>query len=85
MYTLIRQSDGITRSFPLIAFVEWTEDGTFKKYHETIQVGYSCLLGPRNKFFTWMTTPITEILLDSPEKQEFKTESSTYTLLISEE
>lgn len=47
---------------------------------ETYDVGLSLIMSPFNECFTWMTTPITEILDTKENYVKFKTENSIYEL-----
>lgn len=79
-WTLVRDSDGLTKKSAKVAWIEFNEDGTFKASHDTPSVGRSLLMSPFNPSFTWQTTVITEILELSQDFVRFKTENSTYTL-----
>ena len=63
-----------------VRWLEFDEDGRFKDHHNTPKVGYSLLMSPFNKFFTWQTTEITEIVSQYGDTIEFKTLNSTYKL-----
>ena len=80
MWNLIRKNDGLIRRAPKILWIEFNEDGTFLKEHDKPKIGYSLLLSPFNKFFTWQTTEITEILEEKDEYIHFKTKNSEYEL-----
>jgi len=64
-----------------VNWIEWNEDGTFKKSHEDVEVGRSLVLDFNLGNFTWMTTQVI-----SYEKSEyiiyFKTKNSEYALSI---
>ena len=64
----------------LVALFEWDEDGTFKEKHDTFAIGRSLLMSPFNQFFTWQTTPITEIVEEQDDYIKFKTKNSNYEL-----
>ena len=53
----------------------------FKSKHDKPAIGRSLLMSPFNKFFTWQTTIITEIVEKRDDYIKFKTENSTYKLL----
>lgn len=80
IYTLIRKRDSLVKESPRIMWVEWNEDGTFEDKHTTIAVGRSLVMSPFNKFYTWMTTIVTEILEETDSYIRFKTENSEYEL-----
>ena len=84
MIKLVRTSDNNTHTSNQLSFIEW-EDQRAIDSHDDIKVGYSCLLGPRNKYFTLLTTDITAIIEDTPEFKHFKTKHSEYKLYIEEE
>ena len=80
-FVLIRERDGLTRQSNDVIWVEWNEDKTFKEKYEEPAVGRSLMLGPLNMLYTWLTTPITEILEQKDDYIKFKTLNSTYELL----
>jgi len=73
-----------------VKFVEWSGEelgSRAKQLHDEPQVGYSCIIDPQYSYqYTWLTTPITEMMVDKTEKNirtiEFKTRNSYYTLHI---
>lgn len=81
-YKLLRERDHLIKLGRTLRYVEWNEDGTFKKAHEKPQIGYSVILDPDRIEFTWLTTPITEITKESEDGSylKFKTENSVYEL-----
>jgi hypothetical protein len=81
-YKLLRESDQLIKVGSQLKFIEWNEDGTFKKAHNEPKVGYSAILDPHRLNFTWLTTTITEILEESENKTylKFKTKNSVYEL-----
>ena len=78
-WKLVRERDGLTKQSRDIKWLEFNEDGTFKEEFDEPAIGRSLLMSPFNRFFTWQTTPITEIL-DVEEGIKFKTSNSTYQL-----
>jgi len=71
---LIRQRDKYTSS-GIIKFIEFNEEGRGKGLHESPKVGYACIVDPQRSIsFTWMTSPITEVISET----EFKTKNSHY-------
>ena len=78
-WKLVRERDGLTKQSRDIKWLEFNEDGTFKEQFDEPAIGRSLLMSPFNRFFTWQTTPITEIL-DVEEGIKFKTGNSTYQL-----
>ena len=80
-WKLVRESDELTKTSEKVTWVEWNEDGRFKAQHSTPLVGLSLLMSPFNQFFTWQTTPITEILYaEENGSVRFRTKNSVYTL-----
>lgn len=78
-YRLKRLNDRLLFYSEEIAWVEW-EDEHFKSFTDTPELGKSLILGPLNECFTWLTTPLTEIIEESEEKIHFKTKNSEYIL-----
>ena len=79
-WKLVREHDGLTNQSKDIMWIEWNEDGTFKQKHDTFAIGRSLLMSPFNQFFTWQTTPITEIVEEQDDYIKFKTQNSNYEL-----
>lgn len=61
-WKLARERDGLTKQSAEVMWVEFNEDGTFKKKHPLPAPGLSLIMSPFNQFFTWQTTIITEIV-----------------------
>jgi len=79
-WKLVRERDGLTKQSAEVMWVEFNEDGTFKKSHPLPTHGLSLLMSPFNQFFTWQTTVITEIVEDREDYIKFKTQNSNYEL-----
>ena len=81
-WKLVREHDGITNQSKDIMWIEWNEDGSFKEKHDTFAIGRSLLMSPFTQFFTWQTTPVTEIVAAEADLSylKFKTQNSCYTL-----
>jgi hypothetical protein len=79
-WELVRERDNLTKKSEKIIWLEFNEDGTFKSKHDEPAIGRSLLMSPFNQFFTWQTTPITEIIENTADVIKFKTENSIYTL-----
>ena len=80
-WKLVREGDGLTKTSSKVKWIEWNEDGRAKGSHDTPAVGYSLIMSPLNIYFTWQTTPITEILYAEKDGSvRFKTKNSVYTL-----
>ena len=80
VWKLVREHDGKTNQSKEIMWVEWTEEGKFKARHPLPEVGLSLIMSPFNQFFTWQTTPITEVLEKREYYLKFKTKNSVYEL-----
>ena len=79
-WELVRERDNLTKKSEKITWIEWNEDRTFKSKHDEPAIGRSLLMSPFNQFFTWQTTPITEIIENTADVIKFKTENSVYIL-----
>lgn len=84
MYKLVRRRDGLTKEAPAVKYIDFNEKGTFKGAHDDIKVGRSLIMSPFNRYFTWQTTLITEIIEKKKKYVKFKTENSEYTLFYPE-
>lgn len=81
-YELIRLNDGLVKRGYKLNFIEWHEDGTYKKNYLEPRVGLSCILDGDRMSYTWMTTVITEIIAQEEKFIKFRTENSIYELHI---
>jgi len=79
-WKLVREHDGLTNQSKEVRWLEWNEEGRFKARHDKPSVGLSLLMSPFNQFFTWQTTPITEIVEEKDDYIKFKTQNSNYKL-----
>lgn len=79
-WKLVRERDGLTKHSKDIKWLEWNEDGTYKNNHPLPAPGLSLIMSPFNQFFTWQTTPITEIIEERDVYIKFKTQNSNYEL-----
>jgi hypothetical protein len=80
-YKLVREHDGLTKQSEDVIWIEWDETGHFKDRHKELAVGRSLMMSPFHPFFfTWQTTPITEVIEQREDYIKFKTENSTYEL-----
>jgi hypothetical protein len=79
-WKMIREHDGLTNQSKEIMWLEFNEEGRFKSKHDKPAVGRSLLMSPFSQFFTWQTTPITEIVEDQDDYIKFKTKNSNYEL-----
>lgn len=80
VWKLVREHDGKTNQSKEIMWVEWNEEGRFKARHDEPAVSLSLIMSPFNQFFTWQTTPITEVLEKRENFLKFKTKNSIYEL-----
>lgn len=79
-WKLVRERDGLTKHSKDIKWLEWNEDGTFKKTHPLPAVGLSLIMSPFNQAFTWQTTDITELVVSEDDYIKFRTKNSNYEL-----
>jgi len=79
-YKLVRERDKLVKESARVLWMVWNEDGAFKKKHDLPSIGRSLIMSPFNKFFTWQTTPVTEIIEQRDDYVKFKTKNSTYEL-----
>jgi hypothetical protein len=79
-YKLVRERDGLSNVGHKVGWIEWNEDGTFKKLHDEAAVGRSLILDPQRRSYTWMTTTVTEILEQKENYIKFATTNSIYEL-----
>lgn len=80
LYNLIRKTDGIKNQSEDIIWIEFDKFGRFKEKYDEPAIGRSLLMSPFNNFFTWMTTPIVEIIDKEDNYLYFKTKNSEYIL-----
>ena len=79
-YKLVRERDGLLVVGHKAGWIEWTEDGSYKKLHEKAAIGTSLIIDPQAFQFTWMTTTVTEILEEKENHIKFATKNSIYEL-----
>ncbi len=80
-WTLTKEGDeNFIKQSASIEWIEWEESGRMKGEFDTISIGRSLLLSPFNTSYTWLTTPVTEVIKQEAAYIEFKTENSHYTL-----
>ena len=79
-YRLVRERDKLIKESARIMWLEWNEDDTFKDKFELPAVDRSLIMSPFNRYFTWQTTTITEIIEQRDDYIKFRTENSTYEL-----
>ena len=77
---LIRERDGMTFQ-GMIGFIEFDEIGRGKMIHDKPKVGYAIIVDPHLGLnFTWLTTPIKEIVYDTGTTVKVKTKNTDYTI-----
>lgn len=80
-YKLTRLNDGLERISERVRWIEFKKNDTFKDWFHNIAIGRSLFMSPFNRFFTWQTTPVTEIIEDDYAwGAHFKTKNSEYKL-----
>lgn len=79
-WKLLRERDGLLKQSKEVMWIEWTEEGRFKSKHNEPAVSRSLIMSPFNDFFTWQTTPITEVVEQKENYLKFKTGNSVYEL-----
>ena len=79
-WKLVRERDGLTNQSKEVMWVEWTEEGRFQARHDEPAVGRSLIMSPLNRFFSWQTTVITEIVEQREDYIKFNTLNSVYEL-----
>jgi len=79
-YTLKRIDDGLVKEANKVIYIEWNDNSTFKSKHDEPAIGRSLMLDSNNFNYTWLTTPIVEILEEKDKYIKFRTENSTYEL-----
>ena len=79
-WKLVRERDNLTKQSRDIKWLEFNEDCTFKTNHPLPAPGLSLIMSPFNRFFTWQTTAITEIIEQRDDYIKFKTGNSIYEL-----
>lgn len=79
-WKLVREHDGLIKQSVDILWLEFNENATFKSKHSEIAIGRSLIMSPFNQFFTWQTTPVTEIVENREDYIKFYTKNSTYEL-----
>ena len=79
-WRLFREEDGLVKKSSAIMWLEWGDNERVKTTHHKPLIGRSLIMSPFNKFFTWQTTPVTEIIEEEIDYIRFKTKNSTYQL-----
>jgi hypothetical protein len=79
-WKLVRERDGLTNQSKEVLWLDFDDEGRFKTKHDKPEIGRSLLMSPFTQFFTWQTTPITEIVEKREDYIKFKTQNSNYEL-----
>jgi hypothetical protein len=79
-WKLVRERDGLENQSKEVMWVEWTEEGRFKARHDEPAIGRSLIMSPLNRFFSWQTTSLTEVLEEKENYLKFRTNNSVYEL-----
>jgi len=79
-YKLVRERDGLVMQSEDIKWLEFHENGKYKATFKEIAVDRSLIMSPFNEFFTWQTTPVTEIIEQKEDYIKFATKNSIYEL-----
>jgi len=79
-YILKRIDDGLVKEANKVIYIEWNDNSTFKSKHDEPAIGRSIMLDSNNFNYTWLTTPIVEILEEKDKYIKFRTENSIYEL-----
>ena len=81
-YKLVREQDGLTHRASTIKWIEWKENGLYSDSFPDPAIGRSLIADPIKITYSWLTTPVTEILEQREDYIKFKTENSVYELFI---
>jgi hypothetical protein len=79
-WKLVRERDGINKQSEKVIWIEFNDDGRFKEKYDDIGLNRSLIMSPFNDYFTWQTTPVTEIVEQRDGYVKFKTKNSVYEL-----
>lgn len=79
-WKLVRERDGLTKQSNDIMWVEFNEEGRGSSRYDDPAIGRSLIMSPFNRFFTWQTTTVTEIVEQREDYIKFKTQNSNYEL-----
>jgi hypothetical protein len=78
-YKIVRSKDGLIKYGNILQWIEWNEDGTFKKSHDEIGIGRSLVIDFVLGNFKWITTKVSTFKKES-DNITFDTKNSTYTI-----
>lgn len=79
-WKLVRERDGLTHLAHNILWIEWDGIGMVNQTFDKPSIDKSLVLDPYRITYTWLTTPITEIVEEKENYVKFKTENSVYEL-----
>jgi len=81
-YKLLRKNDGETVWADHIHWIEWTENGIVRTHYDEAKIGRSLICDHIGfGVYSWLTTPVTEIISQTDKRIVFKTLNSTYLLV----
>lgn len=80
-YKIVRDRDGLIKYGNNLQWIEWNENGTFKKSHNEVGVGRSLVVDFILGNYKWMTTQVKSFTKDQ-ETITFNTKNSTYTIYV---
>lgn len=78
----LERHDGIQHRAQRIKWISWKTNSRFNEEHDMPEIGRSLLMDYAYGGYTWMTTTITEIISQTDDEIEFKTQNSVYVLKI---
>jgi len=79
-WKLTRKKDNLTKQSEKIIWVKFNSDGTYLSSSNKISLGACLIMSPFNKYFTWQTTEVTEIIKHKDKYIKFSTTNSAYEL-----
>jgi len=79
-WKLTRENDGLIKHSVDIKWLEFDSNNKCIAKHNYSKIGYSLMMSPFSRYFTWQTTEITEIISQEGDTVKFKTLNSTYKL-----
>jgi hypothetical protein len=80
-YKIVRDRDGLIKYGNNLQWIEWNENGTFKKSHNEIGIGRSLVVDFILGNYKWMTTQTKSYSKDG-DLITFNTKNSTYTIYV---
>ena len=80
MVELINLETGSIKRGKTHSWIQWNEDSTFNSTHKEPLIERSLIIDPNQLVYTWLTSPIKEIVKQTETEVEFKTKNSHYLL-----